>query len=406
MNDYAPASSLGWLDFDNAARDRVAETLRALEEPATLDVLGLGSVRDAFADMLSPGTSTVQTRLRYVVFVPWIFKRLEHDRVSAANFTGRLRDYEARLIECLRHLGRDQGVIGRIAGRRLKRMPSDIYWGALGTWGIRRLDLGITDYGVQSAAQRRQPERDDDGNATQPAAAMWADLPQAPDRFLDEEVDFELSPDEANVVVDSIRVRHPRTLIAVLSERTDANLDADHSWHTLPHYAGRLGEVLHHARCFSELTLGPQLVYSLLLARQASEVLGWNTKELEEQESRRLGEWVQLVEDGRERLDSWTKATSDFRQVLAPYNISLRTLDFWNDMARRAVNRPGAFAEDREVHRLVRERERHLKRRRARLSHTGALENWGGGSAAGQLDYRWSITKRYLQELAAARDGS
>ena len=38
--------------------------LRSLEEPETLDVLGLGAVRDAFSEMLSPGTSTIQTRLR------------------------------------------------------------------------------------------------------------------------------------------------------------------------------------------------------------------------------------------------------------------------------------------------------------------------------------------------------
>ena len=67
MNDYVPASTLGWLDLGTAASKRVATLLRSLEEPSTLDVLGLGTVRDAFADMLSPGTSTVQTRLRYFI---------------------------------------------------------------------------------------------------------------------------------------------------------------------------------------------------------------------------------------------------------------------------------------------------------------------------------------------------
>ena len=59
MNAYAPASSIGWLDLDAAASERVGTLLRSLEEPGTLDVLGLGSVRDAFSDMLSPGTSTI-----------------------------------------------------------------------------------------------------------------------------------------------------------------------------------------------------------------------------------------------------------------------------------------------------------------------------------------------------------
>ena len=92
MNAYAPTSSIGWLDLDAAASERVGTMLRSLEEPDTLDVLGLGAVRDAFSDMLSPGTSTVQTRLRYFIFLPWIFKRLEDQRVPAADFARTLRD--------------------------------------------------------------------------------------------------------------------------------------------------------------------------------------------------------------------------------------------------------------------------------------------------------------------------
>ena len=92
MNAYAPVSSIGWLDLDAAASERVATLLRSLEEPGTLDVLGLGSIRDAFSDMLSPGTSTVQTRLRYFIFLPWIFKSLEDQDLSAAEFARKLRD--------------------------------------------------------------------------------------------------------------------------------------------------------------------------------------------------------------------------------------------------------------------------------------------------------------------------
>ena len=66
--------------------------------------------------MLSPGTSTIQTRLRYFVSLPWIFRSLERDRVGPADFARRLRDREARLIDCLRPLGPARGVIGYTAG--------------------------------------------------------------------------------------------------------------------------------------------------------------------------------------------------------------------------------------------------------------------------------------------------
>lgn len=50
-------------------------------EHDTRDELGVGSVRDAFADMLFPGTSTIMTRARYFLLVPWAYQRL--DRLHA-----------------------------------------------------------------------------------------------------------------------------------------------------------------------------------------------------------------------------------------------------------------------------------------------------------------------------------
>ena len=220
MGAYAPESSLGWLDLDAAASERVGTLLRSLEEPATLDVLGLGTVRDAFSAMLSPGTSTIQTRLRYFVFLPWILRRLEDDRVSPADFPHRLRHDEAQLIDCLRNLGSNQGVIGYTAGRDLKRMPSEIYWGGLGAWGIRRLDLSRAEYGKQaSTLGRLRHEHDDDGNATRRAVSMWAAIPPPPEDFLQGDITFELRPEEAQVLADCIRRRHPRHAVGRLVRR-------------------------------------------------------------------------------------------------------------------------------------------------------------------------------------------
>lgn len=407
MNDYAPASSLGWLDLDTAASERVSTLLRSLEEPSTLDVLGLGSIRDAFSDMLTPGTSTVQTRLRYFIFLPWIFKRLEDQHVSATDFGRRLRDAEAQLIDCLRHLGRGQGVIGRVAGRDLRRMPSDIYWGSMEAWGIRRLDLSLAEYAQRAAAiGRRRPERDDDGTATEAGVSMWTAIPAPPEDFLSDKITFDLEPEEAQVLADGIRRRHPETLVAVLSDMPGLALEVDFPWELpVDGLPARLAEVLHHARCFSELTLGPRLVYNVLAARTARSQLEWDTEELKDDQLEKLNDWSQLVGNRHDKLLAWVDNAPEFWQLLAGYRIASSTLHFWDQMARRAVNDPTGFAENGEVHRLIRDRERRLKSKRARLSHRAALEDWNQALVSGQLDYRWSITKSYLQDIAAAGSG-
>src|SRR3954447_25906060 len=127
-----PVSTLGWLDFDQAAGDRVAQLLRAMQDSSTLDPLGLGSLRDCYAAVLHPGTSTIQTRLRYFLFLPWIFQALQDEQVPAGRFALRLRERELALIEVLRQgAGPDQGVIGYASRENLVRFPSVIYWGGL-----------------------------------------------------------------------------------------------------------------------------------------------------------------------------------------------------------------------------------------------------------------------------------
>ena len=404
MTAYAPASSLGWLDLDAAASERVGTLLRSLEEPGTLDELGLGTVRDAFSGMLSPGTSTIQTRLRYFIFLPWIFARLETQRVAPADFARRLREDEALLIDCLRHLGPDNGVIGYTAGRELKRMPSVAYWGGLGTWGLRHLPLSIAEYGQRAAALgRHQLERDDDRNATTPAGSMWAPIPPPPDDFLKSEITLDLRRDEAQVLVDYIRRNHPGTLLAVLCGTPAVAEDADFPWEVpTDGMPDDLVELLRHARCFSELTLGPQLVYNVLLARKAREEFSWDTHELEEQQLRHLNSWTQLLADRREELRSWVEDLPEFWDVLAVHGIGGTTQDFVNSVVRRAVDDPDGFAKDPAIHRRIVNREIQLKSKRARLAHRTALENWGQAAGGGQLSYRWSITKSYLADIEKA----
>jgi hypothetical protein len=79
-------STLAWIDHDTPARERTLRILSLFQERDTRDELGLGSVRDSFADQLFPGTSTIQTRLRYMLFVPWIYKPLEDKKTPSSSF--------------------------------------------------------------------------------------------------------------------------------------------------------------------------------------------------------------------------------------------------------------------------------------------------------------------------------
>jgi hypothetical protein len=408
MGTYAPASAFGWLDLDAAASDRAATLLRAFEEPGTLDPIGLGAIRDVFSDVFAPGTSTIQTRLRYFFFVPWICRGLERQRVTPGEFAGRLRDDEARLIDCLRHLGANQGVQGFTAGRDLKRMPSEAYWGGLGRWGLRRLDLSISEYGRHLPhLARRRIDLDDDRNPVTASAAMWAPLPDPPEGFLSSEVDFDLTAEEALLLVEHIRHHHPQSLLAEACRFPGEAAQAVWPWDLpIDRLSSRLRESLHHARCMSELTLGAQHLYNLLLARRASSELGWDTSGVTSRVEADLAEWVKLVESRRSDLDGWVDGLDDFWAHLADFDtIPSATVAFVTDLVTRAAADPMAFIEDPHAHRAIRDREVRLKGPRARLGPRAALEIWNQARFGGPLIYRWPTARSYLADLDAALSG-
>jgi len=68
-------STFGWLDTDSEQRRKMLEVVGLFKEEGTVDELGIGSIRDAIANSLFPGTSVLHTRLRYVLFIPWLMQR-------------------------------------------------------------------------------------------------------------------------------------------------------------------------------------------------------------------------------------------------------------------------------------------------------------------------------------------
>ena len=70
-------NTFAWLDYSAQERKSMLEIVDLFREKGTVDELGLGVIRDAFADQVLPGTSTLQSRARYWLFVPWLYRQLE-----------------------------------------------------------------------------------------------------------------------------------------------------------------------------------------------------------------------------------------------------------------------------------------------------------------------------------------
>jgi hypothetical protein len=140
---------LGWVDFSRAHRDRVLRIMDFFREEGVTDELGLGTIRDAISDALFPGTSTIQTRAKYFLLIPWLFQEVERE-AKIDKFSATLEELEVKLTRALKNNTanpRGKGIIGAtLPDCNPKRKPSSIYWSGLRTYRILQFQGSILDY--------------------------------------------------------------------------------------------------------------------------------------------------------------------------------------------------------------------------------------------------------------------
>ncbi len=102
--------SLGWTLLSRDALRR-AETQLRTDVQGVRDEIGFLGLHQAYVDRLFPGTSVLHTRLRYVLFVPWIYMGLIDDGVHE-RVTDAISEAEINLVAQLRMSG-ESGIIGK-----------------------------------------------------------------------------------------------------------------------------------------------------------------------------------------------------------------------------------------------------------------------------------------------------
>lgn len=121
---------LGWIDFSKEDRQKAFDVINLLSEQGAVDELGIGVIRDAFANYFFPGTSTIQTRAKYFLIVPYMLREAVDGRYGKdANRV--LRAIDSAEKDCgIRLLEADPKAEGVIGSRVLPkgwvaRKPSD-----------------------------------------------------------------------------------------------------------------------------------------------------------------------------------------------------------------------------------------------------------------------------------------
>jgi hypothetical protein len=397
------ASKFGWVDFSEEDRRKMLNVIHLFRERDTRDELGIGTIRDAFSDYFFPGTSTIQTRLRYMLFIPWIYLGLERKKTPSDEIIEKARKKEIQLINSLLNGDETLGVIGGDAKKSLKRLPSNVYWTGLRSWGIRLFE-GSQDQYHRSLNRMYLRNRNkysteiDDECIDYSQIKNWhPGLPEAPNNFL-KETNFSLSFNEASFIKDQILSLHSDSLLAAFI-RKKAKTNVKYFWEnpSVPSLSQSLSNEIIHARNFSEVIHGAPLLYNLML----SEAIG-NDQWIEDFNNR-LNVWGDLLVSRMKDLQSWYDNILEFwnSNTLTEVHIPIQTKRFVDKWFSFVFNSPGlrSLINNNKVRFEIITREVFLKRNRARLKNKRALELWQGEAGTTQLSYRWGNAATLLKDL-------
>lgn len=286
-------AEVGWIDFSPADRAKVGTVLELLRPEGMVDELGIGVVRDALANQLFPGISTIQTRAKYFFIIPYIlyeFQSLTPQQKKNKSAVKYLDDREHEIMWQLAEHYEHQdglGVIGitKKKPQRIMRRPSEIYWNGIYKYNLMDTGgLGVNAYLKMRSGNNLQGlisniKQSDDGSGDDADADFdnMFRIKINPNNNWAEGLTLNLTEDEADIIRSRIIDLCKDSLIADLLKNKslyelfsqfDNFMDFAKAAISLTDINQQVKTTLILAHDFSELAYGPHIAYNVFLQKQ------------------------------------------------------------------------------------------------------------------------------------------
>ena len=388
---------LGWIDFSNTERNKVLSILDLLEPQGTLDELGISPIRDGFANIFFPGTSTIQTRAKYFLIVPYAMRELESTGdLNNTAFKKALEESEKKCgYRFLENNSDEDGVIGKRslnAGNWVKRAPSDIYWAGLRKYCIFTGGKMSRDEYISATCHQRSSkniirslgntndisddkEHDDIHPDDLSYNSFW-NIPTYKDDWF-EELSMELTNEESLFLKKQIIQSCPESMIGyILNHDIKEFVELDNFEDidsVIKSFPDNMQNDYYLAKAFSEFVYVARVLFNIIIDEQNSDAI--NAYELL---SPSLSDIAEIdLEAIYKRLKIQDISLISFLNTLKSYMRDSNTEKMKELIIKREVSLKGD--------------------NRAKTTHPGELEQgWYGG---GYLDYRFYSARRIINDI-------
>jgi len=398
-------SHIAWVDFSDKEKSKMHDIINSIRKPDTRDELGISLIRDSLSNLMFPGTTTIQTRVKYMLFVPWLYKIIANDSLYGGDASNKIRELEIDLINHLKENTDQTGIIGKTAGRTIQRTAADIYWAGLKTWGILKINASRNDLHHLLELKQENKLEDllveknidqDDFFVNENQAKIWdPEIPEPPKDF-PEEAGLNLTKNQAEYLSDKIRKNCSGTVFSEMLDLPPEEVVFVWEHSELENLDYKYIRQIEHAQKFSEVIHGANLLYNFMLTEKIGENAQSDRRKYEE----KIDDWKSLIKKRYEELENWD--LNEFWNIVGRTNHNTRS--FVADWFEIILDKNNLYSLTSNINAktLIKKREVYVKGKRSRLENKRYLDMWGGASATSQLDYRWHIAKSFISDIKFA----
>lgn len=408
---------LGWIDFSQTHRDKVMKVIELSQPEGTVDELGIGVIRDALADTLFPGITTIMTRAKYYFIVP----RIIHDYIiqNPKDYSAKeyLRMREIKIMHDLSsryNYKENLGIIGINVAKEnrnksprrwkeLMRKPSSIYWGGIRTYKFYTGELSLENFlnTVDNRAEEKSKlgyqvsegeYRDDlDAEATNTTIIQLPDF----DPAWSKDLRIDLTQEEAGFLKDKIIDHQPTSFLAEILKSNKAVNDFVQAntfqemceMPFMRNFKQAPREIIYLARDFWEIMHGAHIRYNCILnQRHGSERVLMKCQQM----------WAAWVKDMKAfRWDDFDRdllwSVSKEKSIIKPFTEHF--INSWMEQIM-AHNYDLTLLDG-----LVEDQESRNKgtRSKLRMQNDEKYDKWTG---IARLDYRFANAKTMIRDMS------
>lgn len=148
---------IGFINFSQEELARKNKVLQMVRDQTAIDELGFGRIRDAFANLMFPGMSTLQRRAKYFAVMPSLYyQATKKNYNSVRDVREQIVRWEIKLTDMLVNGAADNeekktGITGRSmldaakkdSSKFVKYDPTYIYMNGLRTFGMVKSEIDI-----------------------------------------------------------------------------------------------------------------------------------------------------------------------------------------------------------------------------------------------------------------------